>query len=142
MFKFRLQRVLELREKKEQEVATALAEARDRAELARRAVDDLARVRDASARPDGGARSVGELRQAAFVLEQLDRRIALAAIAAAERDADVARRQAELNLAFQDRRVLDRLKERHLDAWRANEVAIDRQTMDAIALTRFGKRDE
>jgi flagellar FliJ protein len=145
VFKFRLQRVLELREQKEQQVATALAEARDRADAARADAHRLAAVRAAGGEQLAGApsvgRSVGELRQLAFVLDQLDLRIATAEGVVAQRDADVVRHQADLNAAFQDRRVLDRLREKHLDAWKVGEVQLDRQTMDEIALARFGKRE-
>lgn len=145
MFKFGLQRVLDLREKKEQEVATELAAARERAEAARAAAAALAGVRLAGeeqlAAAHAGASTVGELRQLAYVLDQLDLHIAAAEGVAAERDADVGRAQLDLNAAFRDRHVLDRLKERHLDAHRANAAQADRQTMDAIALSRFGRRD-
>jgi len=143
-FRFGLQRVLELREEKEKAAATALGEAQQRADAARAAAEQIAAVRSASAAElaavHGAPRPVGELRQLAFVLDQLDRRVAAAEQAAAERDAEVTQHQDHLTAAFRDRRVLDRLKERHLDAWRVSEVQQDRQTMDAIALTRFANK--
>ena len=49
----------------------------------------------------------------------------------------VQERFAAFATAFQERRVLDKLRERDHDSWRAAAVQLDRVTMDAIALTRF-----
>jgi hypothetical protein len=45
----------------------------------------------------------------------------------------------ELTGALQDKQVLDRLRLRMLDAYRATESNKDRTTMDAIALQRFAQ---
>jgi flagellar export protein FliJ len=142
MFKFRLQRVLDLRERKERDAATALVTAEEHADGARqeRARLELARQELAARgtpRPATQARSVGELRNIGFLLERLDERVAVAATEAAAAEAAVAERRGELQLAFRDRRTLDRLKERHLEGYRAAEAAADRTLMDEIALTRF-----
>ena len=142
MFKFRLQRVLDLRERKERDAATALVSAEEAADGARRerAELELARqelaARRAPQTPAGGL-SVGELRNLGFLLERLDERVAVAATAAAAAEAAVAERRGELQLAFRDRRTLDRLRDRHRDQHRSAEAAADRQLMDEIALTRF-----
>ncbi|HEX7238954.1 MAG TPA: flagellar export protein FliJ [Longimicrobiaceae bacterium] len=141
MFNFRLQRVLDLRAKREQEVAVKLAEARDRADDARRAQAALEAVRTENrerlAHAHGGGRTVGQLRSLGFVLESLDRRITDAAGVVEAADAGVHASMLEMSDAFRDRRVLDRLRERHLESWRIEEVQQDRAAMDAIALTRF-----
>jgi flagellar export protein FliJ len=46
-----------------------------------------------------------------------------------------------LTTAFQDRRVLDRLRERHQETYRADTEQTDRRTMDDIALNRFTQAD-
>ena len=46
-----------------------------------------------------------------------------------------------LTVAHQDRRVLDRLRERHAEDHRASEEQLDRRTMDDIALTRYTHND-
>jgi len=51
----------------------------------------------------------------------------------------VGEREGLLRAAFRDRRTLDRLRERHQDAWRAGAAATDRQLMDEIALSRFAQ---
>ena len=46
---------------------------------------------------------------------------------------------ASLTGALQDKQVLDRLRERMLEAYRSTESNKDRSTMDAIALQRFNQ---
>jgi flagellar biosynthesis chaperone FliJ len=46
----------------------------------------------------------------------------------------------EFTVAFRDRKVLDRLREREMDDWRAGEVQADRRLMDDIALARFVRK--
>ena len=140
MFKFRLQRVLDLRERKERDAATALVSAEEAADGARQeqARLELARQELAARRtPQSAALSVGELRNLGFLLDRLDERVAVAQTAAAAAEAAVEEKRGELQVAFRDRRTLDRLKERHLEGYRTAEAAADRQLMDEIALTRF-----
>ena len=142
MFKFRLQRVLEMRERTEREAARALAAAQDEAERARRAADVLAAARaelaagahDARATP---GTAVGAHHTYAFLLERLDERVAAAGAAVRAAEAATHAREDALRDAFRGRRTLDRLRERDEGAWRAGAAAADRQLMDEIALTRF-----
>ena len=108
-FKFGLQRVLDLRADRERDCALALVAAQDQADAARDAVHALEALRDEAHTRERVAGTVGQLRQLAYVREQVERR------------------------------VLDRLRDKQLDAHRAGEVALDRQTMDDIALARFGR---
>jgi flagellar FliJ protein len=144
MFRFRLQRVLELRERHERDAATALTRARDAAEAARRDAAALAAARAelaargrrgrAGRRAGGGAAQPRLPRSTAWTSAWPS---AGAAVRAAE--GAVGEREGALRAAFRDRRTLDRLRERHQDAWRAGAAAADRQAMDEIALTRFGQ---
>lgn len=143
-FSFRLQRVLELREKKEQAMASQAAAARAQADAARAAREALEHVRAAGRERmhevharEAQLPSVGELQQMGLVLEALDTRVAQASTthAAAEQVARAA--QEQLAEAFRDRRVLDRLKEKQQHAWQAEAVRQDLAAMDGIALTRF-----
>jgi len=138
MFKFRLQRVLDLRAKREEEAATELAEAREAAEQARLAAEALRNAREqAAAAGVPGARPVGYLQNASYLLAQIDQQVDAARQAAHEAEGVVRERFAAFATAFQERRVLDKLREKDHDAWRAAAVQLDRATMDAIALTRF-----
>ncbi len=143
-FKFRLQRVLELREKAEQARARTLREASESADYMREQANALHALRtlqreslEAAAR---GLISAGEMQHIAFVIDQLDARLANATedAVAAERIAIEA--QQALQLASRDRRVLGRLKEKHAERWSESEQHQDRMHMDEIALSRFTRK--
>jgi len=143
-FKFRLQRILELREQHEQAKARALGVARDNADAAHLAKDEIASLRDHSKQQitttaNSGPR-IGHLHQLGFVLASLDQRVLLAADAAKLADDDVEKAQGMLAEAARDRRVLDRLKSRHADTWRADNAQKDRVAMDEIALAQFSRK--
>ena len=79
MFRFRLQKILELRKQREKESATRLAAAREIAAAARQKQTDLEKLREENAGALGSAaaegRAVGELRSVELVVEHLDRQI-------------------------------------------------------------------
>ncbi len=146
MFNFRLQRILELREKAEQAKARALATAQDAAELARRDRDALVDLHATSrAEVDAAQRSeprIGHLRQLGLVLQSLDQRLETAGETVRAADEVVDGAQQLLDTASRDRRVLDRLKVRHTDQWRVEEAHKDRLGMDEIALSRYSRNAE
>jgi flagellar export protein FliJ len=82
---------------------------------------------------------VGALHNLAFLLDRMDERVAHAGAAVRAADGVVGEREGALRAAFRERRTLDRLRERHQDAWRAGAAAADRQLMDEIALSRFAQ---
>ena len=145
-FRFRLQRVLDLRVRAEEAAARALAAAQDaeaaaQAELAaleqRRA--ELAVQADPA---QAGGASIGALRTMGFLLGRMDEQVTVAAAQAVQAGRAVGDRHAALQLAWRDRRTLDRLREKHLDEWKGAMAALDRQTMDDIALARFGQQPD
>lgn len=142
MAAFSLQRVLDLKKRREETVAIKLAEARAAADAARRSEASLEAQREAGTRSrvtTGVA--VGQLQNASYVIEQLDQRLADARDAVKSADATVDARLAEFTTALQERRVLDRLKEKRMEEYLALEAKVDLSTMDAIALTRFVRSD-
>ena len=144
--KFRLQRVLELREQAERARAVALAQAEQGAQAAREEREALRAARDAqaeaAARPGDEAMSVGMLRHARFVLEALDLRIGGADQAVTTAESLVRRAQDELREAFVAKRALELLKEKHVASAHEAERTADRQRMDDIALTRFHQQGD
>ncbi|GJG86606.1 hypothetical protein tb265_17870 [Gemmatimonadetes bacterium T265] len=144
MFRFPLQRVLDLRERQQRDAAAALAAAQDAADAARRAEAAIlsARVELAAAgfAPAGAGAPVGALRTTAFLVGRLDAQAEAAGAVAEAAAAAVSDREHALHAAYRDRRALDRLRERHHTTWQAGAVAADRQQMDEIALTRFTQR--
>ncbi len=143
MFRFRLQRVLELRLEAEQAAAGVLAVARENAERARDALELLDALHERTRLQINEAQTddprIGHLRQLGLVLQSLEARVDSAVAVRQSADAAVEIAQATLDAAARDRRVLDRLKERHATAWRATEAHQDQLQMDEIALARFGR---
>lgn len=144
MFKFRLQRLLDLRTAHERAKSVEMVQAEAVCEATRTTLATVEAARDAGRTellaPTGGGGTVGQLRNIAFVVEQLDHQVESAATAmnAAQNAAAAARK--DLSAAHVDRRVLDRLRDRHAAGWRDAESRADRQTMDSIALVRFIQR--
>lgn len=144
MFKFRLQRLLDLRTAHERAKSVEMVKAEAVCEATRETLTHLEAARDAGRTelraPTGGDGTVGQLRNIAFVVEQLDRQVESASTAmnAAEKAAATVRQ--ELSTAHVERRVLDRLRDRQAAGWRDAESRADRQTMDSIALVRFVQR--
>ena len=145
-FKFRLQRILELREQHEQAKARELAAAQAAADEAQRAKDAIASLRaDSHAQLHSTTRAaprVGHLHQLGTVLASLDERLIVADDVVKHADAGVHQAKSMLEEAARDRRVLDRLRERHAEAWRSDEAQKDRVRMDEVALTQFARKLE
>jgi flagellar protein FliJ len=143
LFKFPLQRILDLRAKRQDEVARQLAQARTAAESSRATRDELANARTTGqaqiSEAHAAGPTVGEIASRSFAITQLDQRIAAASDALRVAEAHVDKVHIALTGALQDRQVLDRLRLRMLDAYRATESNKDRTTMDAIALQRFAQ---
>jgi flagellar FliJ protein len=141
VFTFPLQRILDLRAKREQEIATQLAQAQHDAAAARAAHAALEAVRSAEidklVAAHATERTVGQLQNLSYVLERLDSAVAEASGKVTAAEAVVQKVQDEFTAAVQERRVLDRLRERQHEAWKMGEVQLDRRVMDGIALSQF-----
>jgi flagellar export protein FliJ len=140
-FRFRLQRVLELREEAERARAVALAEAEGQATVARDTRKAIADARDAGqqtlADASNTGSTVGALQQMQFVLGALDVRLEQADSSIVTADSLVRRAQDELLDAFHAKQALHALRGKQEEAHRVAEQCADRALMDEIALTRF-----
>ncbi|MCC7052683.1 MAG: flagellar export protein FliJ [Gemmatimonadaceae bacterium] len=140
-FRFRLQKLLELREEAERARALALTSAHRHALAARDARTAMAEARTAGTASLAAAAtagtSVGTLRQMQYVLGALDERLEAADSGIVTADSLVRHAQDELRAAFQARHALHTLREKQSEAHRAAEQGADRALMDEIALTRF-----
>jgi len=142
---FRLQRVLELRHWEEQERAGKLSAARLEMEAAAEVLENLNEVRAATqeqiARAHGSGGTVGQLQNLRVVLSQLDQKIDEATdrheIAAAHVESSLA----EYTEALQERRILEKLRERHEERNRRAENEAERKELDEVALTRFTRNE-
>jgi len=143
-FSFGLQRVLDLRQQREQQIAGRLGTAAEAAAEARAAMEALALVRRASgadlAAAHVHATSVGALHQQERVLATLDQHLVIAAEEVAAREQQVEQVRTELNDAMQARRVISRLRERREDEWRLAHTRSERAAMDALAIERHAAR--
>jgi flagellar export protein FliJ len=139
-FRFRLQKVLDLRKLAEQESAVRMAEARRAAEDAHRTVDALDRAVHASfaerQRAGSGARPAGELQHLSFIVEQIGEHLAAADDVRRDADERVTELVGEFTDAVRQRRVLDQLRDRHRGAWQVAQIQADRKLMDELALSR------
>lgn len=144
-FRFRLQRVLELREEAERARAVALSDAEGKASAAREERDAIVEARsagrDSIASASQVGNTVGTLMQMQFVLNAMDTRIQVANSGVMTADSLVRRAQDELRAAFQARHALHTLREKQELAHRAAVEQRERATMDEIALTRFLNAD-
>ncbi|MEP6781929.1 MAG: flagellar export protein FliJ [Gemmatimonadaceae bacterium] len=141
MFRFRLQRVLELREQREKAEAVVLAEAERAAAEARTEREQLQAMHsNARANLSTAQRTeptVGHLHHLGYVLSALDERITKASAVVTNTEGVVLEARKTLELAARDRRVMDRLKDKHQEVHNAEETQRDRVQMDEIALGRF-----
>ncbi len=143
MFNFSLQKVLDLRERNEKNKAIELVAAEEVAERARTTRDEIVRLQqfskaEVNAANDATTR-VGHLQQLGMVLNSLEERLEQADQAVIDAESGVYAARGALEVAARDRQMLDRLKEKHAQEFRAQEQHRDRKDMDEIALTRFAR---
>ncbi|MBV6521241.1 MAG: hypothetical protein MNPFHGCM_01374 [Gemmatimonadaceae bacterium] len=145
MFRFPLQRLLDLRAQREQALARELVTAQEAAEAEHQRHDALASARDsAHARVSQAAAegpTVGQLVSLNYAAAQLSERADAAQEAAVAADAHARDRRDALSSAAMDRQILDRLRTRREDEYRADQAHAERATMDAVALARHTHGD-
>lgn len=145
-FRFRLQKVLELREEGERESARGLVEAREGADQARQARDELAAAQDEGrsrlAEAHGAGSTVGHLQNMAYVVDRVGDQIEDADEVCREADEQVVDSLRSYHDAFQKRRTMEGLRDRKLGQWRSDEARNERKTMDEAALSRHGRADD
>ncbi len=117
-FRFRLERVRALRERREdlarQELAkavTRLAGSRERLQAVEEHLERVHAEQRLASRP-ASAVDIQELRARQAIVEQVEAQRAGGTHELAQREADVAERDGELGLAAREHRMLERLKER------------------------------
>ena len=141
-FTFKLQPVLDLRQRVEKDAANQLNSARTEQAIALLAQQAAERELNAgreeaalAATPAEGV-AAGELHFYRTILDHLGDRSAESAGVVTLADLKVERTSQAYDHAVQERSMLDRLEERHRESWRQMALAGDRNAMDAVALTR------
>ena len=146
-FAFRLERLRELRERAEREQASVLGaamraeqERRDALERAQRdyetSTEQVVRVGSGQTLPAGSLRNLDLTRDAASVR-----------IEAAEESLRAAAEQVEAEQTIygekrRDRKVVEMLKEKRLEAWKEDVSRAEQKDIDHVALQRRSSREE
>ena len=142
-FKFRLQSVLEIRERDERDAGAKLADAENRVDEARMAQKALESIRESGSEAMHAAhasQTVGQMRTIGYVLDQLTHHIAEAQTRVDAAEQVVTQARSDLTSALQARRVLSRLREKHFDNWKTEDNAQEMKQMDEFALARFARQ--
>ncbi|MDI3298191.1 MAG: flagellar export protein FliJ [Bacillota bacterium] len=144
-FRFRLERLLDLRRQERQaaELALGLAMRREEeaAERCRRLESTLAAARRRWAEERTGTLS-GTWRQHAAWLEELERLLGEARSRQQEAAAQAEAARAQLAAARTGERSLERLRERRLLAWRLEEQRSEQRELDEVARLRWLRRHQ
>jgi flagellar export protein FliJ len=145
VFRFRLERVRAVRERKEQlaqqELASALAR-RSSTEAELRAVEanlEHARAEQRSASSQSGTVSATEMLARQAFLERIEAQRGVRVRELSQRDTEVAASDAKLANAASEHEMLNRLKERHRGEHNREIARREQGAMDEIAVTRFGR---
>jgi flagellar export protein FliJ len=144
-FRFRLERVRVVRERKEKLAQLDLVDAMSRrsstvAEL-RTADADLehARSEQRSAVSSASALSGDDLIARQAFLERVEAQRRVRAYELEQREAEVVERDAALTTAASEHEMLNRLRERYRGEHDREAARRERNTLDEIAVTRFGR---
>ena len=142
-FKFRLQRVLDMRERREREMTLLLASAQRAAAEARRTHEELESAcsdgneQIAEAANGQGSRPAGELQYLGVVLDHLRAQARAAGDERMEADAKVELSTNAVVAAARARHVLEQLRGQQHEAWYNDGLHADQKAMDAIALSQY-----
>jgi flagellar export protein FliJ len=138
-YRFRLERVRALRERREEEAQMELAGAMMRR---RRCQDEIVQAVDriSSARQAQSQARGNELRDYQAYLERMEQSHRLLVEELARHEKEVADRRATLTARSQDRQALEKLKEKGLDAHNCEVARIEQITLDEIAGNGYWRR--
>ncbi len=143
-FRFGLQRLLEHRQRIEDDRAADLARARAEAEAARKNRDRLLQlIRESRGVMEGTHRTgtAGVLQNLAFVLSRLEERALAADSVCREREAEVEQTSEAFRAAVRDRDALTRIRERRETEWREEGLRKEQGELDEMATLRHARGD-
>lgn len=142
-FRFRLERVRALRERREdlarEEFSKAVSRLQGSRERLQAVEEHLERVRAEQRRASGPASGVDiqELRARQAIVEQVEAQRVGGARELAQREADLAERSDALGVAAREHRMLERLKERQHAEHERETRRQESIVLDEIAIDRF-----
>ena len=145
-FRFRLDRLLDLRSRKERQQAEMLGRAL-RDETASREALEQAQARLGAAReqaaPEPGRLTVaGTLRNLGLTVAAAMTRRDAAAVSQSEAESALETERERYEAAQRDRRVIERLREQRLEDWTRETDRKEQQEMDGLALDRHRRQRE
>jgi flagellar export protein FliJ len=144
-FRFRLERVRAVRERKEKlaqrELADALSRRSSTVSELRTADADVehARAEQRSVVSGSSTVSATDLRARQAFLERVEDQRRMRASELEQREAEVAARDAELTTAASEHEMLNRLRDRYRGEHEREADRRERNTLDEIAVMRFGR---
>jgi len=145
-FPFRLDRLLDLRHRREQERAEALGRAmRDEAERreAEETAEERLRASREQAQPQtGAAQPAGALRNLGLAIQAAAQHADHAAASREEAERAVEGERALYQEARRDRRVIERMREKRYEDWTREAGRTEQREMDGLALDRHTRKQE
>ena len=143
-FRFRLERVREMRERAEDEAKEALGAALRRQELLAARLADatahLERARASKSGVSGAGFSVEQMLAHQAFVERTEREQQAAEIELSRQDAEVDARRSALQDAARERQVLDKLRDKQAEAHRREADRVEAQQIDELALAMHRRR--
>jgi flagellar FliJ protein len=144
-FRFRLERVRAVRERAEtlakQDLAQAISRRSSTEEELKATEADIAQahVEQRSVAATSGPISAGELQVRQSFLERIEAQRNGHARELAQREAEVAESDAKLTAAASEHEMLNRLRDRHRGEHDREAARVERNSLDEIASSRFGR---
>lgn len=147
VFRFKLQSVLEFKEKKEEEEQREFASKKEillKEERKLKSLKDLqeARRQELTQKSAKGLLNVSEIKMYHEHQKKLAKDIAAQNIRVQQAQADVEWQRQKLLEAMKERKTYEELKEKHRQAFVAEEEAEERKLLDEIATTKFDREGD
>jgi flagellar protein FliJ len=138
-YRFRLERVRALRERREEQVKQEFAVA---LQARQRSLDEVARInaRIEAARGAQLTAAADDLQAHQSYLERLEHALELELQDLARREVELSERRGELTKASQDLEALERLKEKGLDDHNRETARVEQNMLDEIAGNGYWRR--
>jgi flagellar FliJ protein len=145
-FRFRLDRLLDLRSRKERQQAETLGRAlRDenaKREALEQAQERLGTAREQAVPEPGHLTAAGTLHNLGLTVAAAMTRRDAAAVSQSEAEKALESERERYEAAQRDRRVIERLREKRLEDWTRDTDRKEQQELDGLALDRHRRKQE
>lgn len=146
-FKFRMQSILDHKQDIEDREKEKLAKILQRLDQAKAYLANLEKKRELTRielkeKQRAGSLNINELRIYNAFLKKLDQDILNARLMIEQIKAEERAQRAELLKAAQDRQAFEKIKEKHKEAFQAEEDEKERKLIDELATIKFARRQQ